>query len=158
MENSIPTYQRNQFISFLQQNPVILMNRLTLFVVFFWFGILKVFSLSPAETLVSHLHSQTISSLVSIEKFLLILGLTECLIGLLWLFPKWTKIAFALFSAQMITTFLPLFYLPDDTWQNGFALTLTGQYIIKNLVLIASAFTILMFSNPAIIKINAYNK
>lgn len=155
MENSIPNYKENNLYKFLHQNPVILLNRITLFVVFFWFGILKVFSLSPAEALVTHLHSQTISSFVSIDIFLLTLGVFECLIGILWLFPKWTKLVFAMFSIQMFTTFLPLFYLPEDTWQNSFALTLTGQYIIKNLVLIASAFTILMFSKYSLFKLKS---
>ena len=113
------------------QNLVLLVNRLSLFVVFFWFGLLKVLGLSPAEALVTHLHNETIGNLLSASNF--------CL------FPKLTKFAFFLFSAQMCTTFLPLFYLPGDTWQNGFALTLTGQYIIKNVVLVASAMTILFY-------------
>ncbi|MBK7736150.1 MAG: hypothetical protein IPI45_00070 [Saprospiraceae bacterium] len=127
------------------QNLVLLVNRLSLFVVFFWFGLLKVLGLSPAEALVTHLHNETIGNLLSASNFCLILGIVECTIGVLWLFPKLTKFAFFLFSAQMCTTFLPLFYLPGDTWQNGFALTLTGQYIIKNVVLVASAMTILFY-------------
>jgi uncharacterized membrane protein YkgB len=40
----------------------------------------------------------------------------------------------------MITTFLPLILLPKETWDAFLTLTLTGQYIVKNLVLIGSAF------------------
>lgn len=60
----------------------------------------------------------------------------------MWLIPKLTKVAFIIFAIQMFTTFLPLLFLPKDTWQNTMVLTLTGQYIIKNVVLIASALTI----------------
>ncbi|MEO6189436.1 MAG: hypothetical protein ABIO44_02790 [Saprospiraceae bacterium] len=132
------------------KNPVILFNRVTLFVVFFWFGVLKVMSLSPAEGLVTHLHSLILAPFVSINIFLIFLGLFECLIGALWLMPKFTKLALILFSIHIFTTFLPLVYLPHDTWQNSFVLTLTGQYIIKNLVLISCAFTVYVYrkNNP----------
>jgi uncharacterized membrane protein YkgB len=121
---------------------VIKINRFSLFIVFFWFGILKVLSISPAETLVIRLHEVTLGHLISKESFLLLLGLVECFIGILWLFPKYTKLAFFLFTAQMFTTFLPMIFLPKETWQSTFVLTLTGQYIIKNLVLVASAISI----------------
>ncbi len=125
-------------------NRVILFNRFSLFVVFFWFGFLKVISVSPAEGLVTHLHNETLARFIPSEQFVILLGIFECLIGILWLVPKLTKWAFYLFSIQMFTTFLPLLYLPSDTWQNSFVLTLTGQYIVKNLVLIGSALFILL--------------
>lgn len=132
-----------------QSNPfsissdIIWLNRVALFVVFFWFGFLKVIHISPAEGLVTNLHQATIASLMPIEYFLVFLGVVECLIGVLWLIPSLTKVAFGIFILQMFTTFLPLLFLPKDTWQNTLVLTLTGQYIIKNVVLIASALTIL---------------
>jgi uncharacterized membrane protein YkgB len=125
---------------------IIWSNRLALFIIFFWFGFLKIIKISPAEQLITHLHHSTISSILPINQFLLILGVIECAIGLLWLFPKLTKLAFGIFLFHMATTFLPLFFLPNDTWQNTMVLTLTGQYIIKNVVLIASALTIYKFS------------
>lgn len=126
-------------------DKILWFNRFSLFVVFFWFGFLKLIHLSPAETLIAHLHQETISNWVTLEFFTPFLGFIECVIGLLWLFPKLTRIAFGLFSLQMFTTFLPLFYLPTDTWQDSFTLTLTGQYIVKNLVLIAAALILYAF-------------
>jgi len=117
-------------------------NRIALFVVFFWFGFLKVIGASPAEAIVTELHHKTIGALVSIDVFLPMLGYIECLIGVLWLFPKATKIAFALFGLQMITTFFPLILMPEETWKATMALSLSGQYIIKNVVLVASAYTV----------------
>ena len=122
---------------------IIWWNRVALFVVFFWFGFLKIIHISPAEGLVTNLYKANIASLMPIEHFLVFLGVVECVIGVLWLIPSLTKIAFGVFILQMFTTFLPLLFLPNDTWQNTLVLTLTGQYIIKNVVLIASALTIL---------------
>ena len=138
--------------TFFTQPLIIKINRFSLFVVFFWFGILKVLSISPAESLVTHLHQVTIAQFISKESFLMLLGILECTIGLLWLFPKWTRLAFILFTFQMFTTFLPMIFLPDDTWQNTFVLTLTGQYIIKNLVLIASAYTVVSYERGNLIR------
>ncbi len=132
-----------QSIPLVISSNIIWWNRVALFVVFFWFGFLKIIHISPAEGLVTNLHQATIASLMPIEHFLVFLGVVECVIGVLWLIPSLTKIAFGVFILQMFTTFLPLLFLPKDTWQNTLVLTLTGQYIIKNVVLIASALTIL---------------
>lgn len=132
---------------FRNEHIVVWFNRISLFVVFFWFGFLKIVGLSPAKDIVTHLHHETISSFVSASTFIPVLGVIECLIGVLWLIPKFTRVAFFLFIFQMITTFLPLFLLPSETWQTGLALTLAGQYIIKNVVLIASALTIYRYQN-----------
>lgn len=121
---------------------IIWLNRASLFVIFFWFGLLKIFGASPAETLICKLHSMTIGQIISIQNFLFILGIVECLIGILWLIPKLTKYVIIIFLLQMITTFLPLFILPQETWNNILVLSLSGQYILKNIVLITSAFTI----------------
>jgi len=121
---------------------IIWFNRVVLFLVFFWFGLLKVLSISPAEALVLHLHQETIGHLMPANQFVFFLGLVECVIGLVWLMPRFTKYALLIFLVQMFTTFLPLVFLPEFTWEGPFVLSLTGQYIVKNLVLVASAFTI----------------
>lgn len=121
---------------------IIWANRAALAIVFFWFGFLKLLNASPAEALVMSLHDSTIARYIPMQVFLELLGGTECLIGILWLIPRCTKFVFWLFIPQMITTFMPLIFLPGDTWQSSFCLTLTGQYIIKNLVLVASALTV----------------
>ncbi|GGB09025.1 hypothetical protein [Puia dinghuensis] len=117
-------------------------NRTSLFIVYFWFGLLKLISRSPAEALITNLHRMTIGHLMRIKCFLIVLGLAECLIGILWLVPKFTKWTMIVFFGQMITTFLPLFMMPDQTWNNFMVLSLPGQYILKNIVLVACALTI----------------
>lgn len=122
------------------------MNRAMIAMVYIWFGSLKIFGLSPAEGLVTRLFDITLSPFMSIQQFLILLGLAECLIGLLWLFPRITKMAFWVMMGHLFTTFLPVLFLPNETWQSFFALTLTGQYIIKNVVLLSAAWFIYVFS------------
>jgi uncharacterized membrane protein YkgB len=117
-------------------------NRTSLFIVYFWFGLLKLISKSPAEALIADLHRITIGHLIRIKCFLLVLGTAECLIGILWLVPRFTKWTMIVFFSQMITTFLPLFITPDQTWSHFMVLSLSGQYILKNIVLVACALTI----------------
>ncbi|MHA8075874.1 hypothetical protein [Aquirufa sp. TARAVU-A1A] len=122
------------------------MNRAMIAIVYVWFGSLKIFGMSPAEGLVTKLFDITLSPYMSIQQFLFLLGLAESAIGLLWLFPRISKWAFWIMMVHLFTTFLPVLFLPNETWQSFFALTLTGQYIIKNVVLCSAAWFIYVFS------------
>jgi len=118
-----------------------LLARLSLFIVFFYFGFLKVIGLSPATPLVEALFQKTISFL-TFNFFIKFFGLFEMLIGLTFIIPRLERLAIFLLIIHMITTFLPLFLLPQITWQKFLVPTLEGQYIIKNLVIIALALVI----------------
>lgn len=125
------------------------LNRAMIAVVYIWFGFLKVVGTSPAEGLVTKLFNITLEPFMGIQTFLLILGIGECAIGMLWLSPRLTKIAFWVLITHLFTTFLPVLFLVDETWQSFFALTLTGQYIIKNVVLLSAAWFIYVFREDA---------
>jgi uncharacterized membrane protein YkgB len=120
-------------------------NRAMIAVVYIWFGLLKVVGTSPAEGLVTKLFNLTLEPYMGIQAFLVILGIGECTIGFLWLLPRLTKIAFWVMIVHMFTTFLPVIFLPNETWQSFFNLTLTGQYIIKNVVLLSAAWFVYIF-------------
>lgn len=113
-----------------------------LFVVYVWFGLLKVLGLSPATGLVQALQLETLPFL-DFASFLVFYGVFEVVIGALFLFPRATRPALALLVAHVMTTLLPLFVLPEVAWQRFLVPTLEGQYIIKNLLLIAAAATLL---------------
>ncbi len=117
------------------------MARFGLFVVFFWFGILKVVGLSPASPLVQALFERTIH-FMPFNVFLVVFGLFEMLIGILFVIRGAERIVLPLLALHMITTFMPLVLVTGATWQRAFVPTLEGQYIIKNLVLIACAMGI----------------
>jgi len=58
------------------------------------------------------------------------------------LVPKLTKWAFGLMIVHMFTTFGPLLFLPAVSWQFFGVPTLEGQYILKNIVLVAMGFAV----------------
>jgi len=130
---------------YLSKKTVAYISRIALFIIFFWFGLIKILGLSPAEELVKQLYSITLSksNIFTEESFVIFLGVVECGIGLLWLIPKLTKIAFTIFIVQMFATFGPLVLLPDITWDAMFVPSMEGQYIIKNIALIAVALNLL---------------
>lgn len=116
----------------------ILFLRISLGICFLWFGMLKFFSgMSPAEQLaimtMDILTFGLIPSMVAIK----LLALWEVVIGIGFLLGKQIKWVLALFLVHMGLTFSPLFMFPEICFTEvPFALTLVGQYIVKNAVLI----------------------
>ena len=117
----------------------LVITRLGLGIIFFWFGALKLIpGLSPAEELVRN----TIY-FFDPNFFLPILAIWEMLIGLGLIFGRFMRLTLLLLFLQMPGTALPLIILPDVVWTAfPFGLTLEGQYIVKNLVLIGSALVL----------------
>lgn len=113
--------------------------RVGLGIIFFWFGILKFFpGISPAEQLVRN----TIY-FIDPDLFLPILALWETVIGLGLVTGKFMRLTLLLLFLQMPGTALPILLLPDVVWNYfPFGLTLEGQYIIKNLVLIGGGLVL----------------
>lgn len=119
----------------------ILFARFSLFLVYFWFGILKVFDLSPATPLVNALQEQTLP-FIQAQQFIFLFGVFEVLLGVGFLVRRLTTIVFYVFLFHMVTTIMPLFILPQAVWVSFLVPTLEGQYIIKNIVLISLALFI----------------
>jgi uncharacterized membrane protein YphA (DoxX/SURF4 family) len=113
--------------------------RLALGIVFFWFGALKLFpDLSPAEDLV-----RETTYFVDPDWFIPVLAIWEMAIGLGLIFGLLMRVTLLLLFLQMPGTALPLVIKPDLVWTDfPFALTLEGQYIIKNLVLVGAGIVL----------------
>lgn len=112
--------------------------RLGLGVVFVWFGALKIVGSSPATELVA----KTVYWFDP-RWFVPFLGWWEVAIGLCLATPVLTRVGIALLALQMPGTFLPLLLLPQVCYGSSlFHLTLEGQYIVKNLVIIGSALVL----------------
>ena len=120
--------------------------RIALGVVFVWFGALKLVpGLSPAEPLVAATAEalDRIAVFLPPDLFLRILGVWEVLIGLGFVFRPLLRPAIALLALQMPGTLLPLVLLPELCYTAfPFGLTLAGQYIVKNVVLVAAALVV----------------
>ena len=112
--------------------------RYSLAIIFIWFGALKPLGMSPAADLVA----QTVYWIPS-EIFLPILGWWEVIIGVCLIFRPLIRAAIFLLFMQMVGTVMPLFILPEICFTRiPFGLTLEGQYIVKNLIIISSALVI----------------
>ena len=117
----------------------LLILRVGLGIVFLWFGVLKFFKgLSPAEELVRN----TIY-FFDPDIFIPVLAVWESLIGVGLITGKFMRITLLLLFLQMPGTALPFLVLPEKVWTNfPYGLTLEGQYIVKNLVLIGAALVL----------------
>jgi len=122
-------------------------SRIALFIVFFWFGILKIIGTSPANQMVMDLMNSTLP-FMTWSTFIILFSIYEMIIGISFLIPRCERLAMALLIPHMIMTFLPLIFLTDMTWQGMFTPTLEGQYIIKNLIIIALAIGIASHLHP----------
>lgn len=122
--------------------------RVAIFVVFFWFGLLKLFGQSPANGLVQQLLEHTLP-FINFQQFIVFFGILEMVIGVVFLIPRLERVAIVLLIPHMFTTFLPLVLLPGVTWQAPFVPTLEGQYIIKNLIIIALSISIVVHRHNA---------
>ena len=112
--------------------------QLSLGVIFIWFGILKPFGLSPAQTLVE----RTVYWFPA-ETFVPILGWWEVAIGVCLIARPLIRVGTLLLFLQMPGTALPLLLLPQVCFTKiPYGLTLEGQYIVKNLVLISAGLVI----------------
>ncbi len=117
------------------------LSRISIFIIYFWFGFLKLIDSSPANPLVESLLNQTLP-FISFSQFIIFLGIWEMVIGVIFLIPKLEKAAIIILALHMATTFMPLFLLPAIAWKSFLVPTLEGQYMIKNLITIALAINI----------------
>jgi uncharacterized membrane protein YkgB len=123
----------------------VLLLRIALGVVFFWFGALKVVGRSPVEGLVE----ATVYWLPA-EFFVPFLGIWEMAVGIGLLFGFALRLTLALFFFQMAGTFLVLLVRPDIAFQDGNPLLLTteGEFIVKNLVLVTAGVAVAGTARP----------
>jgi uncharacterized membrane protein YkgB len=128
-----------------EERASFIFSHIAIFIVFVWFGALKVFGFSPATPLVTELLARMMDIIpfsISPDLFVMLFGGFEVLIGLCFIVPKLQKLGLILLIPHMLTTILPLFFLGDTAWSGILTPTLEGQYIIKNVVIIALATSI----------------
>ena len=118
--------------------------RISLGIVFFWFGVLKFFpGLSPAQTLAGDTISILSFGLLTPRLAVFILAIWECLIGVGLIAGYLLRATLFLLWLQMLGTVTPLFLFPEKCFTVvPIAPTLEGQYIIKNLVLVTAGLVI----------------
>jgi len=118
--------------------------RISLGIVFIWFGALKfVPDLSAAETLGGKTILKLTFGFLEPAASMKILAVWECLIGLGLITKKILSFTLLLLYFQMVGTLTPLILFPEMTFKGNFLVpTLLGQYIIKNFILISAGIVI----------------
>lgn len=113
--------------------------RLSLSVVFVWFGALKILGVSPVVDLVA-------STVYWVDPswFVPVLGVVEVLVGVGLALNRGLRLVLAVVVLQLAGTFLVFVLLPDVVYQDGnpLALTVEGEFVVKNLVLLAAAIVV----------------
>ena len=118
--------------------------RISLGVIFFWFGVLKLFpGLSPAYDLAGRTIEKLTFGWIAPPVSVPVLAAWESLIGLGLIFNLFMRVTLLLLALQMAGTLTPLVFFPNEVFTHvPYAPTLEGQYIIKNAVLISAAIVI----------------
>jgi uncharacterized membrane protein YphA (DoxX/SURF4 family) len=108
--------------------------RVTMGIVFVWFGALKLFpGLSPAEPLI-----RDSISFLPMDYFLPVLAIWEMVIGLGFLSGKFMRVTLVLLFLQMGGAMSPMILRPDLMWETfPYGWTLEGQYVFKDIILIS---------------------
>lgn len=121
--------------------------RISLFIIFFYFGFLKLVGLSPAGELALGFAGKMGMGAYAMELFYL-LAVVECIIGVMMLIPKLTRVAILVMVLHMILVSSPLILYPEAVWQRPLVPNLEGQYIIKNAALVALALGLVAGTKP----------
>jgi len=122
----------------------VLCLRVSLGIVFLWFGALKLFpGLSPAQNLAARTIAVLTFGAIQPAVSLVVLASWECLIGLGLICRAFTRATLLLLFTQMAGTLTPLVFFRNELFNGAwYAPTLEGQYIIKNLVFISAGVVI----------------
>lgn len=118
--------------------------RISMGIIFFWFGMLKYFEgLSPAESLAIRTIDMLSFGLIGPEVVRYGLATWEVLIGVGLIFKFHLRETLFLMFTQMLGTLTPIILLPDEVFTIfPYGLTLEGQYIVKNLVIIGAGMVV----------------
>jgi len=122
----------------------ILFLRISMGIVFLWFGTLKFFpGLSPAVDLATRTIERLTFGLIEPGVSIIILATWECLIGLGLIFGLFMRATLLLLFLQMLGTITPIFFFPQEVFTIiPYAPTLEGQYILKNIVIISAGLVV----------------
>jgi uncharacterized membrane protein YphA (DoxX/SURF4 family) len=122
----------------------ILLLRISMGIIFLWFGALKFFpGLSPAADLATRTIERLTFGLIAADVSILILAVWESLIGVGLIFGIFMRATLLLLFLQMLGTISPILLFPQEVFTAfPYAPTLEGQYIFKNMVLISAGLVI----------------
>ncbi|MDN5216595.1 DoxX family protein [Fulvivirgaceae bacterium BMA12] len=123
--------------------------RFSIGVIYIWFGSLKFFSgLSPAEELASETLKILTFQMIPYQVSYFLLALLETIIGVMLIINIFPRTAIIMALSHMACTFTPMILMPGISFNNSlFSMTLIGQYIVKNLVIISALLVLYPLKN-----------
>ena len=132
-------FHLDEIVLAMLQRWSIAVLRVALGLVFIWFGALKALGVSPVTTLIQETYS-----FLPIHPFLLILGVWEMVVGIGIILKRALRCVLILLGIHLAGTFVALWFNPPHFFVQGFPLFLTGdgEFVVKNLVLVASGLVI----------------
>ena len=133
----------SQITKWMADNGLFLL-RISISVIFIWFGALKFFpGASPAESLATRTIDTLTFGLFTERSILTGLAIWEVAIGIGLLIKKFLREVLLLMFLQMLGTLTPIFIFPEDVFHIfPYSLTIEGQYIVKNLVVISAGIVL----------------
>lgn len=116
--------------------------RVSLGLVFLLFASVKFVSgASPAEELAVATVGKLTFGMIAGSSALLFTAITEAVIGVTLLTGRFVKVGLVVLAGAMVGIMSPLVLFPDQMWA-GNGPTLTGQYVFKDVVLVAGALVV----------------
>lgn len=133
----------NKVNTWLTQNAMTLL-RVSIGIIYVWFGALKYFpNLSPADQLAKDTIHLITFGLIPSNVSIILLALWETSLGAVLIIGAWQRAVFYVLLLHMICTFVPLFFFAEVSFTTlPYGFTLVGQYIMKNLIIIAAALVL----------------
>ncbi|HWR84999.1 MAG TPA: DoxX family membrane protein [Rhodoglobus sp.] len=140
-----PILQLEQSVLALLRIVAVPALRVALAVVYVWFGALKVLGLSPVADLVSSMMPFLPAQLVVVG-----MGVAEIALGVALLVGVLIPWIAAAQVVHLLATFAVFVVHPDVAFTGGnpLAVTFEGEFIAKNLVLVAGLLVVAAFSGP----------
>jgi uncharacterized membrane protein YkgB len=128
----------NHFLGLLQRRSVIAL-RLALGLIFLWFGALKLLGASPVVSMLEQTYG-----FLPVHSFAVALGAWEVLVGVGLLVKRALRCTLGLLCLHLTGTFVALALAPALFFHYGNPLWLTaeGEFVVKNMVLIAAGLVI----------------
>ena len=96
---------------------------------------------SPAEDLAVATVDKLTLGMVSGDSALLFTAITETIIGITLLTGRFVKVGLCVMAMALVGILSPLVLFPDQMW-SGNGPTLTGQYVFKDIVLVAGGLVV----------------
>lgn len=114
-------------------------------IAYLWFGMLKFFpDLSPAEDVAGETITLLTFHLIPKGVSVILLAIWETAIGACLILNYRPRLVIYLGIVHIICTFSPLFLMSDACFtKHFFSLSLLGQYIIKNVIILSALIVLL---------------